>query len=66
MTIAIEGGEYLDLVEAASLVSIHPESLRRLVRYGEVKALKLERGLYFTKVQLLEAFHSRYGCTEGH
>ena len=66
MPLVIRGGEYLDLVEAAALVGLHPESLRRLVRYGEFKALKVERGLYFTKVQLLEAFRSRYGYSEEH
>ena len=56
MPIQIDKGSYLDLVEGARLVGVHPESLRRLVRYGEVKALKLERGLYFTKESLGEAF----------
>jgi len=57
MPTTIKGGEYLDLVESASLVGLHPESLRRLVRYGEVKATKLERGLYFTRADLEEAFN---------
>ncbi len=59
MAIAIKDGEYLDLVEAALIVGLHPESLRRLVRYGKVRALKLERGLYFTAGELEQAFSRR-------
>lgn len=41
--------EFIDLVEAAGILGIHPESLRRLHRYGDLDALKVERGLYFKR-----------------
>ncbi len=52
MPLNIEPGEYLDLVEAASEVGLHPESLRRIVRYGELDAVVIERGLYFRQAEV--------------
>jgi|3_EtaG_2_1085321.scaffolds.fasta_scaffold11540_9 hypothetical protein len=44
--------EYKNLIESATFLGIHPESLRRLARYGEVEPLNIERGLYFNDEQL--------------
>ena len=44
--------EFIDLVDAAGILGIHPESLRRLHRYGDLDALKVERGLYFKRDNL--------------
>ncbi len=44
--------EFIDLVDAAGILGIHPESLRRLHRYGDLDALKVERGLYFKRDSL--------------
>ena len=52
MPLNIEPGEYLDLVEAAREVGMHPESLRRIVRYGELDAIVIERGLYFRQAEV--------------
>ena len=37
MPALIVGDSYLDLVEAAHVVGLRPESLRRLVYYGQVR-----------------------------
>ena len=47
MRIEINGTMHTDLIEAAKVLEIHPEHLRRLHRYGDIPAMKLERGLYF-------------------
>ncbi len=47
MRIDINGTTHLDLIEAAKVLGIHPEHLRRLHRYGDLPGMKLERGLYF-------------------
>lgn len=44
--------EFIDLVDAAGILGIHPESLRRLYRYRDLDALKVERGLYFKRDSL--------------
>ncbi len=44
--------EYKNLIESAKFLGIHPESLRRLSRYGEVEGFYVERGIYFTDEQL--------------
>ena len=36
--------ELIGLVEAAHTLKIHPESLRRYVRYGQVNSIAIERG----------------------
>jgi len=47
MQIELNGTPHLDLIEAARVLGIHPEHLRRLHRYGDIPGMKLERGLYF-------------------
>jgi len=44
--------ELIGLVEAAHTLKIHPESLRRYVRYGQVNSIAIERGRYFTEADL--------------
>jgi len=44
--------ELASLVEAAQYLEVHPESLRRLERYGTIPedvVVKMERGTYFYK-----------------
>ena len=36
-----------DLVDASEILSRHPESMRRYVRYGDIPAMRIERGVYF-------------------
>jgi excisionase family DNA binding protein len=48
--------EGLTLVEAARLIGYHPESLRRLVRYGDIKATKVGNILLFRQEDLEAAF----------
>ena len=59
MPLLIEPGEYLDLVEAAGVIGIHPESLRRLVRYGDVPVTTIERGIYFSR-EAVDQFKKSY------
>ena len=47
MRIEINGTAHVDLIEAARVLGMHPEHLRRLHRYGDIPGMKLERGLYF-------------------
>lgn len=51
------------LAEAAALLSCHPETLRRAVRDGELRAAKLGRGYRISRLDL-EAFWSASGGGE--
>ena len=64
MPLNIEPGVYLDLVEAAKEVGLHPESLRRIVRYGHLGAIVIERGLYFRQTEVDRFKQSRNGTDE--
>ena len=64
MSLNIEPGVYLDLVEAAREVGLHPESLRRIVRYGQLGAIVIERGLYFRQAEVDRFKQSRNGKDE--
>tara|TARA_X000001388_G_scaffold27124_1_gene19166 strand:- start:1372 stop:1581 length:210 start_codon:yes stop_codon:yes gene_type:complete len=44
--------ELMGLVESAHKLKVHPESLRRFVRYGQVNSMAIERGRYFTEADL--------------
>ena len=44
--------ELLDLFEASKVMGLHPESVRRKFRYGEVDGIKIERGIYFKESSL--------------
>lgn len=45
--------EMLDLFEASQVMGLHPESVRRKYRYGEVDGTRIERGIYFHKPDLI-------------
>lgn len=68
----VEGGDhvndpfdnYLDLVEAARVLGIHPQSLRRLIKNGKVPA-KLFAGKYLIERDKLEMFKSNYDPRPG-
>ena len=45
--------EMLDLFEASQVMGLHPESVRRKYRYGQVGGTKIERGIYFQKPDLI-------------
>ena len=45
--------EMLDLFEASQVMGLHPESVRRKYRYGQVGGTKIERGVYFQKPDLI-------------
>jgi|TARA_B100000315_G_C14483295_1_gene543944 hypothetical protein len=64
MPLDIEPGVYLDLVEAAREVGLHPESLRRIVRYGDLRAIVIERGLYFRQTEVERFKQNRNGKDE--
>lgn len=55
---------FLDLVEAARILSIHPQSLRRLIKLGKVPA-KLFAGKYLIERDKLEMFKSNYDPRPG-
>ena len=48
------------LAEAATLLSCHPETLRRAIRKGELRAAKLGRGFRISRADL-EAFWTASG-----
>jgi excisionase family DNA binding protein len=55
---------YLDLVEAARVLSIHPQSLRRLIKQGKVPAV-LFAGKYLIERDKIEMFKSNYDPRPG-
>ena len=55
---------YLDLVEAARLLGIHPQSLRRLIKQKKVPAV-LFAGKYLIERTSLEQFKSSYDPRPG-
>ena len=55
---------YLDLVEAARLLNIHPQSLRRLIKQKKVPAV-LFAGKYLIERDKLEMFKSNYAPRPG-
>jgi excisionase family DNA binding protein len=55
---------YLDLVEAARMLNIHPQSLRRLIKQKKVPAV-LFAGKYLIRRPELEQFKSNYDPRPG-
>ena len=55
---------YLDLVEAARILRIHPQSLRRLIKQKKVPAV-LFAGKYRIERDKLEMFKSNYDPRPG-
>jgi excisionase family DNA binding protein len=55
---------YLDLVEAARLLNIHPQSLRRLIKQKKMPAV-LFAGKYLIERDKLEMFKSNYDPRPG-
>ena len=55
---------YLDLVEASRVLSIHPQSLRRLIKQKKVPAV-LFAGKYLIARDKLEMFKSNYDPRPG-
>ena len=55
---------YLDLIEAASWLRIHPASLRRLVKAGTVPA-QLYAGKYLIERGTLQMFKANYDPKPG-
>ena len=56
--------DFLDLVEAARLLNIHPQSLRRLIKQKKVPAV-LFAGKYLIQRDKLEMFKSNYDPRPG-
>ena len=56
--------DYLDLVEAARELGIHPQSLRRLIKQKRVPATMFA-GKYLIERDKLEMFKSNYDPTAG-
>ena len=56
--------DYLDLVEAAGELGIHPQSLRRLIKQKRVPAV-LFAGKYLIERDKLEMFKSNYDPAPG-
>ncbi len=56
--------DYLDLVEAARELSVHPQSLRRLIKQKKVPAT-LFAGKYLIKRDKLEMFKANYDPRPG-
>jgi excisionase family DNA binding protein len=55
---------YLDLVDAARILGIHPQSLRRLIKQKKVPAV-LFAGKYLIERDKLEMFKSNYDPRPG-
>ena len=55
---------YLDLVDAARILNIHPQSLRRLIKQKKVPAV-LFAGKYLIERHALEQFKSNYDSRPG-
>ncbi len=65
LTMAVEPFDnYLDLVEAARLLNIHPQSLRRLIKQKKVPAV-LFAGKYLIERFQLDQFKSSYDPRPG-
>jgi excisionase family DNA binding protein len=56
--------EHLDLVEAAQVLGIHPQSLRRLIKLGKMPA-RLFAGKYLIERDKLEMFKANYDPRPG-
>jgi hypothetical protein len=56
--------DFLDLVQAAQMLGIHPQSLRRLVKDKKVPA-KLFAGKYLIERDKLEMFKANYDPRPG-
>lgn len=56
--------DYLDLVEAARFLSIHPQSLRRLIKQKKLPAV-LFAGKYLIQRDKLEMFKANYDPRPG-
>lgn len=56
--------DYLDLVEAARVLNIHPQSLRRLIKQQKVPAM-LFAGKYLIQRDQLQIFKSNYDPRPG-
>ena len=56
--------DYLDLVEAARALNIHPQSLRRLIKQKKVPAI-LFAGKYLIPRDKLEMFKANYDPRPG-
>jgi excisionase family DNA binding protein len=56
--------DYLDLVEAARALNIHPQSLRRLIKQKKVPAI-LFAGKYLIQRDKLEMFKANYDPRPG-
>ncbi len=55
---------YLDLVEAARILGIHPQSLRRLIKQSKVPA-HMFAGKYLIQRDKLEMFKANYDRRPG-
>ncbi len=56
--------DYYDLVEAARVLAIHPQSLRRLIKQNKIPA-KMFAGKYLIERDKLEMFKSNYDPRPG-
>jgi len=56
--------DYLDLLEAARALNIHPQSLRRLIKQKKVPAI-LFAGKYLIQRDKLEMFKANYDPRPG-
>ena len=55
---------YIDLIEAAAVLRIHPQSLRRLVKQGKVPT-RLFAGKYLFERDVIETFKANYDPSPG-
>jgi len=56
--------DYIGAIEAARLLGIHQESLKRLCRQGDVKAIKFRNTWLFKESEVLK-FAKTYRPTRG-
>lgn len=56
---------YLDMVEFARLLKIHPQSVRRLVKHGAIPGVHLVHGKYLFEAEQAYQFASNYSPQPG-
>ena len=56
--------DYLNLIDAAAFIGIHPQSLRRLVKAGQARA-RLFHGAYLFERSYLHQFKAAYDPRPG-
>ena len=60
----IEEVRTINAIELARLLNLHPETVRRLIREGEIKAIKDGRSFYIPEEEVQRLYEERNGNTK--